>query len=64
MFSRGLLDAHVRELTGFMSSAIGSSGYYSVRLAILALGSTRRMKTGHQKYDRTFSLSLFHLGPD
>lgn len=40
--------AHVRELTGFMWSAIGSSGYHSVRLAILALGSTRRMKTGHQ----------------
>lgn len=43
-----LAHAHVRELTGFMWSAIGSSGYYFVRLAILALGSTRRMKTGHQ----------------
>lgn len=64
MFLTVFAHAHVRELTGFMWSAIGSSGYHSVRLAILALGSTRRMKTGHQKYDRTFSLSLFHLEPD
>lgn len=58
-----LAHAHVRELTGFMWSAIGSSGCYSVRLAILALGSTRRMKTGHQNTTRRLVYLCFISNP-